>query len=68
MQLSMVTKQITFSEVTVRIFKDIVLSRVKANNVISLIDFACIIWKNITVTDLESLQTLETVGLSSDTI
>jgi len=30
-----------FSEITVRIFKDIVLSRVKAYNVISLIDLAC---------------------------
>lgn len=32
-----------FSEITVRIFKDIVLSRVKAYNVISLIDFVCTI-------------------------
>lgn len=30
-----------FSEITVRIFKDIVLSRVKAYNAIALIDFAC---------------------------
>lgn len=30
-----------FSELTVRIFKDIVLSRVKAYNVIALIDFVC---------------------------
>lgn len=30
-----------FSEITVRIFKDTVLSRVKAYNVIALIDFVC---------------------------
>lgn len=30
-----------FSEITVRIFKDIVLSRVKAYNAIALIDFSC---------------------------
>jgi len=31
-----------FSEITIRIFKDTVLSRVKAYNVIALIDFVCI--------------------------
>lgn len=30
-----------YSEITVRIFKDVVLSRVKAYNVIALIDFVC---------------------------
>src|ERR1700733_4126720 len=30
-----------YSEVTVRLFKDIVLSRLKAYNVVSLVDFVC---------------------------
>lgn len=30
-----------YSEITIRIFKDVVLSRVKAYNVIALIDFVC---------------------------